>query len=121
LDDTLPHQIAALRERIAQVPTAYEHESYGKGTLPPWVQAPSGCIQDQIADFLNVLLDSLEIPQPATKADRPVYEDVLDRRTFNAVLALTGILGFGPDELPESTNYLREVTEDFPVDGYQHA
>jgi hypothetical protein len=124
LDDTLPDQIVALRERIAELPTStYQHATVeGRAPSHRWDQPASDQLRDRVADFLAVLLDFLDIPAPATMADTQSYQWALEDRAVNAANSLIMVVGSDPDEaLPSEAAYLRKVATEYPRIVYQHA
>ncbi|MEV7035136.1 hypothetical protein AB0N99_33535 [Streptomyces sp. NPDC093272] len=80
-------------------------------------------MNDDTREFLAALLDAINLPYPATVGDSEEYLRLLEDRTLDAVVALTGALGEPPNAdwgLGWHTAYLREQVAKKPVITYLH-
>jgi hypothetical protein len=69
------------------------------------------------------VLESIDIPCPATVGDREEYARLLEDRAMDAVVALRGVLGeplAGDCGAHWHTAYLRRQLAEKPPTGYRH-
>ncbi|MFB6875691.1 hypothetical protein [Streptomyces sp. NPDC056323] len=73
-----------------------------------------------ILEFLQTILDAIDIPAPATPDDAAEYNRVLADRAGHAAVALRDVLAgaaqFGPGWI---TRYLRARLDETPATGYR--
>ncbi|MEU9520161.1 hypothetical protein [Streptomyces sp. NPDC048224] len=80
-------------------------------------------MNDDTREFLAVVRDAINIPAPATFADREAFRLLLEDRVLDAVVALTGALGEPPTAdwgLGWHTDYLRQQLATKPPATYRH-
>ncbi|GGJ43766.1 hypothetical protein [Streptomyces brasiliensis] len=80
-------------------------------------------MKDDTREFLAAVLDAINIPAPATFADREAFQLLLEDRVLDAVVALTGALGEPPAAdwgLGWHTDYLRKRLATKPPTTYRH-
>lgn len=80
-------------------------------------------MNDDLRAFLAAVLAAINLPAPATFADREAFQLLLEDRVLDAVVALTGALGEPATSdwgLGWHTGYLRERLATKPPTTYRH-
>lgn len=75
----------------------------------------------ELRQLLAVVLEALDIPNPATVGDSEQYHQVLSDRAMHTVIALQGALDEdgNPLGIAWTTEYLQERLTEHPATGYR--
>lgn len=70
-------------------------------------------------DLLAAVLEALDIPQPATKGDTKLHDQILIERVGHAVIALRSIVHDPHACAGWTADYLRNRLAEIPATGYR--
>ncbi|MFE2020150.1 hypothetical protein ACFW9O_19155 [Streptomyces sp. NPDC059499] len=73
---------------------------------------------DDVRALLDVVLEAIDIPHPATVGDEETYRAVLERRVSFAVIVARAALAEDPDGIGWNVDYLRTKLAEHPATGY---
>lgn len=73
---------------------------------------------DGVRALLDVVLEAIDLPHPATVGDAETYRQILDRRAALAVTVARAALAEAPDSIGWNADYLRRKLAEYPATGY---
>lgn len=70
---------------------------------------------DGVRALLDVVLEAIDLPHPATVGDAETYRQILDRRASIALVVARAALSEGPDNIGWNADYLRRKLAEYPA------
>lgn len=69
--------------------------------------------------LLDVVLEAIDLPHPATAGDDETYRQILDNRVSLALSVARAALAEEPDNIGWNADYLRRKLSEHPATGYR--
>ncbi|WP_406321902.1 hypothetical protein [Streptomyces sp. NBC_01637] len=74
---------------------------------------------DGVRALLDVVLEAIDLPYPATVGDEETYRKILDQRLGLALVVARAALAEAPDSIGWNADYLRRKLSEHPATGYR--